>query len=529
MRHPNRGSIAQPSNDDGERRPPRAPQKLTRREFVHYSTFALLAAGFSAPLAGCGGGGGGGDGGNEWADAAPDPGLSLDPTEVTPGRLLEIGCSEAPATGVLPEDIYSVVVEVDGAVAYGLRPLYFAHHRIAVPTPPMVEDLGGTYFDARNVRVRLAVSGRERGHAFLTVTQDGAAPGNGADLLALLDETQAELAALDADRVNLFADEALLDLWNKMITPTATGTAALETLLDTLYSDRVAEVVVIDGSTYPLLPEDMNLAERLLDHLQRQLPSGLQNPFLDAFPTSGSRVIKGLTALLGYALPGAFLVMTRDREERSACSAAVAALATALVPAACMCVTGNCMRLLTTQQAEPDWIAKGVNWYANLLLNQGHYALNERLICATSDSHEALRRLVTQDSVDLLETLSAGLWEESEWSNSTPWSNGAPWSNSAPWSNTLWTNQPWSHIPWNNTAPWDNNIWNNNVWNNATPWSNDAWNNTTPWSDNAWSNTPWSNTPWGNTPWSNTPWSNTPWSNNPWSNTPWNNFVNSGS
>ena len=112
-----------------------------------------------------------------------------------------------------------------------------------------------------------------------------------------------------------------------------------------------------------------------------------------------------------------------------------------------------------------------INWCANILMNQGLYALNDQMICDFGENSSEIRRLVTQDSTELLEDLSDSQWNDTQSSNSTPWSNAQ------------WTNQPWSHTAWNNTTPWGNNLWSNNVWNNATPWGDSAWSNAPAWNN----------------------------------------------
>ena len=91
----------------------RRPARVTRREFVQYSTFALVGAALSLPLIGCGGGGGGGSGSGGGDE--PDT-LTLDKTNIEPGQILGIQCSDSPDSDEIPEDIFSVGVEVDETV-----------------------------------------------------------------------------------------------------------------------------------------------------------------------------------------------------------------------------------------------------------------------------------------------------------------------------------------------------------------------------------------------------------------------------
>jgi hypothetical protein len=347
----------------------------------------------------------------------------------------------------------------------------------------MIQAEDESYFGSKDVEVSLSVRGSLMGKFTTKMNQNSSATTCGDSLLSLIDEIGTELTSIEDEKVTLFQDAILLEKWNSMYPKVRNELDALYTTIFSVCEGDVLEVTTIGGDIYNVTPKDVAMAEQIIDYLSANEPQGMGNGFIDSILEPGGTAIRNLTVVLGYAIPGAFLAMTREWNGSISGAGTIAAIITASIPAASMCIVGNCLRLLAEPETAADQIMNGINWYANILMNQGLYALNDQMICDFGENSSEIRRLVTQDSIELLEDLSNSLWNDTPWSNSTPWSNGTPWSNSTPWSNTQWTNQPWSHTAWNNTTPWGNNVWSNNVWNNTTPWSDNAWSNAPAWNN----------------------------------------------
>jgi len=469
--------------------------KCTRREFVQYSTFALVAAAMPMSMIGCSSGGGGNNDSPELN--------SFDQSSVTPGDILGIKYTESPGITEIPEDIYSISVRTGDNVTYGLRPIYFKEGWVGVAIPPMIQT-DGSYFETINADATFTVRGTKHGESKVTVTQTLSQTTDGELLLSLINDVIAELASINDERNILFEEAALLLKWELMYPLVSDGLTWLSDVISSVNSDPVTEVTTIGGDTCIITQQDIALAELMIENSAVYDAEGMANAFFDGMPEASSTLIKKLTLLIGYVVPGAFVSMTRAWADTTSGKGAISAILTVAVPAACMCVVGNCLRKMAESGASVAYLIHGINWYANTLINQGLYALNDEMVCEYQNDTDEIIKLITTDSIDLLDDISESLLGDIPWSNSTPWSNGSPWSNNAQWNNTVWTNQPWNNTPWNNSTPWSNNIWSNNVWSNNTPWSNNTWSNNTPWSNNTWSNNP------------------------PWNNNTWNNFVNSG-
>ena len=424
---------------------------------------------------------------------------------------------ESTGSSEIPEDIFGISAHVDDAVIYELRPTYFREEWVGVVIPPMFQ-ADGSYFDSKNIELTFTVRGTENGGSTVAMSQNLSAVTDGESLLSLINDVETELASINSERENLFQEMALLEKWNEMYPLACDSLAWLSERITSMNETVPSEVTTIGGTNYSFTQQDIAMAELMIENITTYESEDMVNTFLDAMPDTSRMVVKKLTNLLGYVLPGAFVCMTRGLTENVSGNGAIASILTAAVPAACMCVAGNCLRNVEEARMETASILGGINWYANILINQGLSSLNNEMVCDFGNDSNVILKLVTNDSIDLLDDISESLLSDTQWSNSTPWSNGSPWNNNTSWNNAIWTNQPWSHTPWNNTAPWSNNPWNNNIWSHTPPWDNNVWNNTPPWDNNVWSNTP----SWDNNTWSNN------WSNNPWSNNPWSNFVNSG-
>ena len=118
------------------------PFDLTRREFVQYSTFALVAAAMSLSIPGCGGSGG--DSGGDIDSES----YTFDKSSIEPGQVLGIKSIESTGSSEIPEDIFGISAHVDDAVIYELRPTYFREEWVGVVIPPMFQ-ADGSYFYSR--------------------------------------------------------------------------------------------------------------------------------------------------------------------------------------------------------------------------------------------------------------------------------------------------------------------------------------------------------------------------------------------
>ena len=171
--------------------------EVTRREFVQYSTFALVAAVFSSSFPGCGGGGGGGD---SVGNAPTQPLFSQ--ASVGPGHVLEIRSPDSPGSSNIPEDIFSVTVRVDDTVSYGIRPTYFKDDWIGVVMPPMIQAEDESYFGSKDVEVSLSVRGSLMGKFTTKMNQNSSATTCGDSLLSLIDEIGTELTSIEDEKGN---------------------------------------------------------------------------------------------------------------------------------------------------------------------------------------------------------------------------------------------------------------------------------------------------------------------------------------
>jgi hypothetical protein len=394
--------------------------EVTRRGFIQYSTFALVAAVFSTSFPGCGGGGGEGD------SVSNEPLFNQDNVGI--GHVLEIKSIDSPGLSNIPEDIFSVTVRVDDTVSYGLRPTYFKEDWIGVVMPPMIQAEDESYFGSKDVEVSLSVRGSLMGKFTTKMNQNSSATTCGDSLLSLIDEIGTELTSIEDEKGTLFQDAILLEKWNSMYPKVRNELDALYTTIFSVCEGDVLEVTTIGGDIYNVTPEDVAMAEQIIDYLSANEPQGMGNGFIDSILEPGGTAIRKLTVVLGYAIPGAFLAMTREWNGSISGDGTIAAIITASIPAASMCIAGNCLRLLAEPETAADQIMNGVNWYANILMNQGLYALNDQMICDFGENSSEIRRLVTQDSIELLEDLSDSLWNDTPWSNSTPWSNGTPYT-----------------------------------------------------------------------------------------------------
>jgi hypothetical protein len=512
---------------------------ISRRGFLQYSTFALMAAALPIPLVSCGDDGDGG--GDNSTDNNPLQ-ITLDQKEVAPGNLLGIEVLSSPGGSDIPEDNFSILISVDQKTSYHLRPILFREGWIGVFLPPMLQE-DGSYFETHGIEISLSVEGGISEPLAVMCVQDLLTTNDGTSILSLLDDVTAELESIDLEKDTLF-DSAATDSWNAMYPLVLQALQYLADIITEVQVNGTAEVTTLSGDAYTVTERDIALAALMIENLSDTRT--MVNAFYELMPDPGRDIILKLNALLDYALPGAFLVATRGMADTAEGSGIQSTLLTALVPAACMCVAASSLKItLGDESIEQAAAIAGINWFANHLNQTGLNVISNKLVCDfTADQDEAFN-LVARDAITLLEHVCGGFWTGTSWSNTVPWGNTVPWSNASQWNNDVWTNHPWNHAPWNNVVLWNNNIWNHNIWNNMTPWSNNPWDNgiwshaapwgNTPWShsvpwNNAWANTPWGNTPWGNTPWSNA-WTNTPWGN--WANTPWsnnwNNFVNSGS
>jgi len=494
---------------------------ISRRGFLQYSTFALMAAALPIPLISCGDDDGGGD------SSSGDPlKIILDQNEVGPGNLLGIKVLSSPGGSDIPEDSFSILISVDQKISYFLRPTLFREGWIGVFLPPMLQE-DGNYYDTHGIEVTLSVEGGISEPSAVMCVQDLSLTNDGSSILSLVDDVRDELESIDLEKDTLF-DSAVIDAWNAMYPLVLEALQYLTDIISEVQTNGTAEVTTLSGDQYTVTERDVALAALMLAYLSDTRT--MVNAFYELMPDPGQDIVLNLNALLDYALPGAFLVTTRGMADTADGSGIMAALLTALVPAACMCVAANSLKITPADESmkQAATIA-GINWFANHLNQTGLNVISKKMVCDfTADQDEAFD-LVARDAITLLEHVCGGLWSDTSWTNTVPWGNTVPWSNNGQWDNFVWTNNPWNHIPWTNGQTWDNNIWNNNIWNNMTQWSNNPWDNGV-WSHTPWGNTPWSNgAPWNNTPWANTPWGNTPWGNTPWSNVaPWNNFVNSG-
>jgi hypothetical protein len=503
---------------------------ISRRGFLQYSTFALMAAALPLSLISCGSDGSGDD-----SSSDNQLEITLDQIEVGPGNLLGIKVSSSPGGSDIPEDIFSILISVDQTIKYLLRPILFREGWIGVFLPPMLQE-DGSYFDTHGIEVTLSVEGGISDPLAIMCVQDISLTDDGTSILSLLEDVTDELESKEFEKDTLF-DSATIDVWDRMYPLVLEALQYLSDIISEVQTNGTAEVTTLSGAQYNITERDVALAALMMAYLSDTRT--MVNAFYELMPDTGQEIVMNLTALFDYALPGVFLVTTRGIADTADGSGIIAALLTVLVPASCMCVAANSLQMtIADESLKQSAIIAGINWFANHLNQTGLNVINQAMVCDfTTDKDDAFN-LVTSDAISLLELVCGGLWTDTSWSNTVPWGNTVPWSNNSQWNNDIWTNQPWNNVPWNNVVVWDNYIWNNNIWNNMTQWSNNPWDNgiwshTAPWGNTPWSHTvpwnnAWANTPWGNTPWSNTPWSNwnNSWTNTPWSN--WSNFVNSG-
>jgi hypothetical protein len=315
--------------------------KVTRRGFVHYSTFALVAAVFSASFPGCGGGGGEGD------SVSNEPELlQSSQANVGIGHILEIKSLDSPGLSNIPEDVFSVAVRVDDKVSYGIRPTYFKDDWIGVVMPPMIQAEDESYFDSKDVEVSLSVRESLMGKFTTKMNQNSSATTCGDSLLSLIDEIETELTSIEDEKGTLFQDSILLEKWNSMYPKVRNELDALYTTIFSVCEGDVLEVTTIGGDIYNVTPEDVAMAEQIIDYLSANEPQGMGNGFIDSILEPGGTAIRKLTVVLGYAIPGAFLAMTREWNGSISGDGTIAAIITASIPAASMCIAGNCLRLL---------------------------------------------------------------------------------------------------------------------------------------------------------------------------------------
>jgi hypothetical protein len=516
----------------------------SRRDFIQYSTFALIAAALPLSLAACGGGGGGGEN-----QVVADEPFVVDPTYLEIGDALWVQLSNSPGMGYVPQDAYALSVTVDDRIDYQLRPIFFREGWVGVPVPPMIQS-DGRYFDTKEVEVTFYVEGERTGKSKVTFHQDPSATTNAVALSALLQDIRRDLNVIGSAKSALFKHDDTIEMWDRMYELARPAMDRLENILLQIATEGVAIAEALDGSRYEITSKDIAYLEMQINEISAV---DLRfNAFWDPLPESEKLVIKRLATLLTAAASGALVMRTRDLPSDAEGAGAIASILSFAFPVASMCVAGNCMRLMEEHTIATEEILRGINWFASIMFNTGLNSIDRRMVLDSGqDEHQALQ-FATQIGGDFLENVCTHLWPSGTWSNSAPWSNGSTWNNGGGWNNVNWNHTPWNnhapwnHMVWNNTPPWSHTPWNNTPWNNwnhHTPWSHNPWANgvsPTPWTNGPnptpWNNTPWNNTPWSNNPWSNNPWSNNPWSNNPWSNNPWNNwnnawnnFINSGS